>query len=301
MQFITTKERAGKFFDAFGQKFDDDGTLTLAASLSFYTILSMAPLSVVVLFTFSRLDPSLLARFVAEMRNLVGNAGGSAIESAIESARLKPVTGGLASAVSLLVVLVSASAMFGEIRASLAILLRSAPATAGQESLLRKSWSVVRDRLLSMGFALTFVLIMAMSLVISAFLSAAAQSAGFLRVELPLSFAIYSAIFTLLLMYGAKHGLKFRDALRGGGVTGVLFIAGKFLIGLYIGNSTIANSYGAAGSIVALLAWIYYAVIIIFSGAHVAWLLAERRYETYGQKSADNLSVFRAGRERSAG
>jgi membrane protein len=74
-----------------------------------------------------------------------------------------------------------------------------------------------------------------------------------------------------------RKGLEFQDAARGGCVTGVLFILGKVLIGLYLGSSSIASSYGVAGSVVALLAWIYYAVLIVFSGAEIAWLLARRR------------------------
>ncbi|MGZ3706649.1 MAG: YihY/virulence factor BrkB family protein, partial [Bdellovibrionota bacterium] len=263
-------------------------------------VLSLAPLSVVMLFTFSRLDPDLLSHFVDEMQSLVGDAGGAAIGNAINSARSRPITGGLASLVSLLVMLVSASAMFAETRASLAILLRSPPDKRPRAGILRETWGVIRDRLLSMGFALTTLLIMAISLLISAFLSAAAQRAGFLRIEMPVSFMLYAALFTLLLMYGAKPGLKFRDSLRGGALTSALFLIGKSLIGLYIGRSSVANAYGAAGSVVALLVWIYYAVIIVFSGAHVAWLLAGRRYRSYGHKKPHRVTPL-APPKRSAG
>lgn len=280
------ESRGYKLFDAFLAKFDDDRTMTLASSLSFYTILSLAPLSVVILFAFSKLDPSLLDRFLLEAKNLVGGSGSGAIEAAIESAKSQKMTGTLATVVSLLVVLVSASAMFAEIRASLAIVLRSPPQPPLTEGFAKKTWGVIRDRLLSIGFALTFVLIMAVSLVISAVLSATAQELGFARIEMPLSFLLYTGIFTLLLMYGAKKGLKFKDAVRGGAVTGALFLLGKALIGLYIGNSSVANSYGAAGSVVALLVWIYYAVLIVFSGAHIAWLLAGKHYLRYQNQTA---------------
>ncbi len=274
--------RAYQLLNAFLAKFDDDRTMTLASSLSFYTILSLAPLSVVILFAFSRLDPSLLDRFVIEARSLVGSGGSAAIEASIESARAQKTSGIIATIISFLVVLISASAMFGEIRASLAILLRSPPQPAITEGFYKKTWSIVRDRLLSIGFALTFVLIMAVSLVISAVLSATAQELGFASIETPLSFLLYSCLFTLVLMYGTKKGLPFKDAIRGGAFTGGLFIAGKTLIGLYIGNSSVASSYGAAGSVVALLVWIYYAVIIVFSGAHIAWLLSNKNYRRYG-------------------
>ncbi|MGZ3701685.1 MAG: hypothetical protein ACXWSD_07820, partial [Bdellovibrionota bacterium] len=83
MKFAKKKLRAlGEFFDSFVSKFNADRTLTLAASLSFYAVLSLAPLSVVMLFTFSRLDPDLLSHFVDEMQSLVGDAGGAAIGNA---------------------------------------------------------------------------------------------------------------------------------------------------------------------------------------------------------------------------
>lgn len=289
---------AYELLNAFVKKFDDDRTMTLASSLSFYTVLSLAPLSVVILFAFSRLDPSLLDRLVLEARNLVGVGGSGAIEAAIESARRQKITGTFATLVSLLVVLVSASAMFADIRISLAIVLRSPPAPVVNHTWAHSALAVVGDRLLSIGFALTFVLVMAISLVISAVLSATAQEYGFARIEMPLSFLLYSCIFTLLLMYGTKKGLHFRDAVRGGALTGALFIVGKALIGLYIGNSSVANSYGAAGSVVALLVWIYYAVIIVFSGAHVAWLLASSHYKRYGREGATVSQLRPASRSK---
>lgn len=285
-KFARLRHDAYLLFCAFLQKFQDDRTATLASSLSFYTVLSLAPLSVVILFAFSRLDPSLLDRLLIEARNLVGPGGSEAIELAIDSARRQRLTGTFATLVSLVVVLVSASAMFADIRASLSVVLRSPPAMAAHHNWARSVWAILSDRLLSIGFALTFVLVMAISLVISAVLAATAQELGFSSVEVPASFLIYSAIFTLLLMYGTKRGLHFRDAIRGGTLTGALFIAGKALIGLYIGNSSVANAYGAAGSVVALLVWIYYAVLIVFSGAHVAWLLASDHFKRYGRDTA---------------
>jgi membrane protein len=284
MQIQQLKTDARTFFSAFVQKFNADRTLSLAASLSFYAILSLAPLSVVVLFAFSRLDPSLLDRLAGELNNLMGDAGASAIQNAIDSARQKPITGGLASLASLLVVLISASAMFGEVRSSLAIIFRAPLSASKDATFFRETWDLVRDRLLSMGFALTFVLIMAISLVLSAVVSATAQRLGFLGIELPVSFTLYTGIFTLLFMYGSQTGLPFRDAFRGGALTGALFLLGKSLIGLYIGHSSISSSYGAAGSMVALLAWIYYAVIIVFSGAHVAWLLSKSRFQHFTEQ-----------------
>lgn len=271
--------RIKKFAVAFAEKFSGDRTTTLSASLAFYTILSLAPLSVLILFAFSRLDEQLVDRFIQETNALVGYSGGSAIELAIRSAQGKPISGSIASLVSLVVILVSAGATFGELRDSLAIVLRSGEKKQESSNFFQTSWQLVRERLLSSGLALTFVLILAISLVLSAFFSAAAESVGLLYVEMPISFTLYSVIFSLLLMYGTHNGLKFRDAVKGGMITSFLFMAGKVLIGLYIGNNSVAGSYGAAGSVVALLLWIFYASLIVLAGAQVAWLLSSRGAE----------------------
>jgi membrane protein len=274
---LSLRQRVEQFFVDFGEKFQKDRTTTLAASLAFYTVLSLAPLSVVMLFAFSRVDQSLIDRFATETANLIGEGGGSAILAAIESAKAKPITGSIASIASFLVVLISSGAMFAEIRDSLAVIFETPARPALQSTFLKRSWGLIRSRLLSAGFALTFVLVMAVSLVLSALLTAVAERLHFVAADLIVSFLLYSAIFTALFMYGTSKGLLLRDALRGGAATSALFIAGKILIGFYIGNSTVANSYGAAGSLVALLVWIYWATLIVFSGAQMAWLLSDRR------------------------
>lgn len=279
-RFRLWREKVVEFVTALVEKFSADRTMTLAASLAFYTILSLAPLSVLILFAFSQLDGALVDRFIREANGLVGYSGGSAIELAIRSARDRPLAGGLASLVSLTVILVSAGAMFGELRESLAIILRSGAPPAKDESFVTATWQLIRAKLLSIGFALTFVLILAISLVISAFLSAIAESLGLLYVELPISFTIYAGIFSLLLMYGTYRGLGWRDASRGGMITAALFILGKVGIGLYIGNGSVASAYGAAGSVVVLLIWIFYASLIVFTGAQAAWLLSSRNKAT---------------------
>lgn len=266
-----------RFIMQFGEKFQKDRTTTLAGSLAFYTVLSLAPLSVVILFAFSQLDRGLIERFANEATRLMGEGGGSAVLAAIESAKARPATGGLASLISFLVVLVSSGAMFAEIRESLSAVFENPEPPFEPTTVWRRSWSLIRSRLLSVGFALSFVLIMAVSLVLSALLTAVAERLHFVAADLLVSFLLYSAIFSALFMYGTRPGLRFRDAIRGGAVTSLLFIAGKILIGFYIGNSSVANSYGAAGSLVALLVWIYWASLIVFSGAQVAWLLSKKQ------------------------
>jgi membrane protein len=268
-----------RFFYLLAEKFQTDRTTTLAASLAFYAVLSIAPLSVLILFGFSQLDEHLVDRFIEQANTVVGYSGGSAIELAIRSAQGRPVSGGLASLVSLALVLFSASAMFSELRESLGIVFRSGHGQPKKTHFFHTTWHLVRDRLLSALFALVFVIGLACFLVISALLSAAAELIGLLHLELGISFALYTAVFSLLFMYGTYRGLRWRPALKGAVFTSVLMILGKTVIGFYIGNSFVAGAYGAAGSVVALLLWIFCAALIMLTGAQAGWLFSTRGRE----------------------
>lgn len=268
-----------RFFYLLAEKFQADRTTTLAASLAFYAVLSLAPFSVLILFGFSQLDEHLVDRFIEEANIVVGYSGGSAIELAIRSAQGRPLSGGLASLISLALVLFSASALFSEIRESLAIVFRSGYPRAQKAHFAHATWQLVRDRLLSAGFALASVIGLAIFLVLSAFLSAAAELIGLLHLELPISFVLYTAAFSLLFMYGTYRGLRWRPAVKGAVLTSALMILGKALIGFYISNSSVAGAYGAAGSVVALLLWIFCAALILFTGAQAGWLFSTRGRE----------------------
>jgi membrane protein len=169
--------------------------------------------------------------------------------------------------------------MFSELRESLAIVFRSGRSAARKTHFIHTTWHLARDRLLSAVFALIFVVTLACFLVVSAFLSAAAESIGMLRLELLISFALYSVAFSLLFMYGTQRGLGWLAALKGAIVASALMVLGKTLIGFYIGNSFVAGAYGAAGSVVALLLWIFCAALIMLIGAQAGWLLSSRGRE----------------------
>lgn len=278
-----------RFFYLLAEKFQADRTTTLAASLAFYALLSLAPLSVLILFSFSQLDDHLVDRFIEQANIIVGYSGGSAIELAVRSAQGRPVSGGFASLVSLALVLFSASAMFSELRESLAIVFRSGHSTTRKTHFIHITWHLARDRLLSAGFALVAVIALACFLIISALLSAAAEFFGVLRLELLISFGLYTVAFSLLFMYGTQRGLVWRAALKGAIVASALMILGKTMIGFYIGNSFVAGAYGAAGSVVALLLWIFCAALIMLIGAQAGWLFSSRGREFMASHGTDEL------------
>jgi len=280
-------EETKRFFYLLAEKFQADRTTTLAASLAFYALLSLAPLSVLILFSFSQLDDHLVDRFIEQANRIVGYSGGSAIELAVRSAQGRPVSGGFASLVSLALVLFSASAMFSELRESLAIVFRSGRSTARKTHFIHTTWHLARDRMLSAVFALVSVVGLACFLIVSALLSAVADFFGMLRLELLISFGLYTAAFSLLFMYGTQRGLGWRAALKGAIVASALMILGKTVIGFYIGNSFVAGAYGAAGSVVALLLWIFCAALIMLIGAQAGWLLSSRGREFRASHGSD--------------
>jgi membrane protein len=178
-----------------------------------------------------------------------------------------------------MLVLFSASAMFSELRESLAIVFRSAAPASRSTHFIHTTWQLVRDRALSAGFALLFVIFLACFLLVSAVLSAVSEFVGILHLELAISFALYTVAFSLLFMYGTYRGLKWKPAAKGAVIASLMMILGKTLIGFYIGNSAVAGAYGAAGSVVALLLWIFCASLIMLTGAQAAWLLSARGRE----------------------
>jgi membrane protein len=285
-----------RFAISLSEKFVSDRTTTLSASLAFYSVLALAPLTVLILFSFSLLDEQLIDRFVEETNNLIGYSGGSAVELVVRSARAKPLSGGIASLVSLGIVLFSAGALFSELRESLGIVLRCERKKVAPEedSFLHAAWRTVKSRLMATALALGSVVTLAVFLLLSTILSAVAEYFGFLHLELPFSFLLYSGIFSLLYMYGTYDGLKFRDALKGAMVTAVLFLLGKTAIGYYISSSSASGAYGAAGSIIALLLWIYCASLIVLVGAQAGWLLSPRGKE-FQQTAPEEAEARKAG------
>jgi membrane protein len=171
--------------------------------------------------------------------------------------------------------LLSASLIFGELKTALnQILLKKNEAPPEMSG-----WQVfshfIKSRILHIGFALSFIFIMVVSLTVSSVISATfSVYKDFYRVlNIGVSFVFYVGAFSLLFRYLPDKKIYWKNCIHGGLITAVLFVIGKELIGLYLGNSAIGSAYGAAGSIIVLLVWVYYSSLITFVGAHVSSLL----------------------------
>lgn len=249
----------------------DDGCPRLGAALAFYTIFSLAPVLIIGIsvasFAFGR--DAVQGHVVAQIQHLVGREAAFTIQSMIENAH-RSQSGGLATVIGITTLLVGATAVFGELQDAFNLIWRSKPR-------MRSFWlSMIISRLLSFSLVIALGFLMIASLIVSAGISA---FTGYLEVlagatgtvlsliNFATSFAILTLLFALLFKALPDAPVNWRDVWLGSVITAVLFSFGKFLIGFYLGNSAIASSYGAAGSLVVILVWIYYSAQILLFGA----------------------------------
>jgi membrane protein len=258
----------------------EDKAPQLGAALAFYTALSIAPLLVITLgvAAFFLGDNAAAGQVSEQLRALVGDEGGNAIEDMIASAN-EPATGALATTLSIITLLVGASGVFGQLQGALNTIWEVQPKPG------RGVWGFVRDRFLSFAMVMGMAFLLLVSLVITAGIAAANNLLGGLPDSLPwlaqgINFAASFAVLTLLfgMMFKLLPDVKmaWSDVWLGAAVTAILFTVGKFAIGLYLGHSSMASSYGVAGSFVVLLVWVYYSAQILFFGAELTQVYANQ-------------------------
>ncbi|HEX9941950.1 MAG TPA: YihY/virulence factor BrkB family protein [Thermoanaerobaculia bacterium] len=258
----------------------DDGALDLGAALSYYTIFSLAPLLLIVIgvagIFFGR--EAVQGQLVGELRGLVGQQGGEAIQTMIANAG-RERTGVLATVVGVVTILFGATGVFVQLQNSLN---RVWNVKAKPE---KGIWSFIRTRLISFGMVLGIGFLLLVSLVLTAAVSSLGTwAAGLLPgaevliqvVTFVLSFALVTLLLAMIFKVLPDVEIAWRDVWIGAVATALLFTIGKFLIGLYIGESAVASTYGAAGSLVVLLLWIYYSSQILFFGAEFTEVYASR-------------------------
>jgi len=271
---------AKRFIETFFNKFSRDETTTLAASLAFYTALSLAPLVILFVTISSQFSPELQQNFIDEAQNVVGIEGAAAVEMIIESAKTRPDLTSIASIVGVLTLLFSSGLIFGELRGALNRIFGVVPKNITHTAFYGSALQAIKERLIHIGIALCFILILIASLITSSVISATTDSqfkswAG--TVNIGISLIFYVGLFAMMFRYLPDSRQPWRRALQGGALTALLFVIGKELIGFYLGNSAIGSAYGAAGSVIVLLVWVYYSTLITFVGAQVSALLMPPR------------------------
>ncbi len=250
MQLNKVKTIGKKFIEAF----NTHDLMTMAAALAFYTALALAPLLLIVLAVVGLLGENSKNSLMNEIQGLMGPQAAGAINSIVEAANNNPHKGGIAGAFGVAFLLFTAGGVFAQLQDSLNVIWDSkGEAPTGK-------WSWVRKRLLSMGMVLTLGFLALVSLVVSTVLATVFTSEGtiWMVINVLISGFIFAAMFSLLFKYLPDAKLGWKDAFIGGAITAVLFIIGKSLIGLYIGKSALGSAYGAAGSLIVFLSWVYY-------------------------------------------
>jgi membrane protein len=243
----------------------------LGAALSYYTIFSIAPLMIVVIaiigFAFGR--QAAQGQIMAQIQHLIGHDGAQAIQTVIANAD-QPKTGLIATIIGLITLFLGASGVLTELRDSLNRIWEvDVESSVGL-------WRIVRERLASFGMVLAIGFLLLVSLILSAAISAAGKfmdgllpvpAAVLQIVNVLFSFIVITVLFALIYRFLPDDEIEWSDVAIGSIVTALLFTLGKFAIGLYLGRAGIGSAYGAAGSLVVVLAWIYYSAQIFFFGA----------------------------------
>jgi membrane protein len=290
----------------------NDNCLRLAASLAFYTILSLAPLVIIVVGLAGVVTErqQVVQQLATQSERLVGPAGRQVVDTILMTT--EPQGGTLAALIGLVTLMIGATAVFGELQAVLNLIWEVQPKPlSGVRAAL---WAWLRERVFSVAIVCAIAFLLLVSLVVSATLAGATT---YLRgpdhtslllgrvLELAVSLPVLTGLFGLLFRYVPDVQLRWRDVWLGGGVTAVLFTLGKTAIGYYLGQASVGSAYGAAGSLIAVLVWIYYSALIFFFGAEFthAWTTRQRvvQPELYAAPGVAPQTKGEAAAEQAAG
>lgn len=264
------------------QEWSRDNASQLAAALAYYTVFSLAPLLVLVVAIagFFLGEEAARGELVGQIQGLVGKEGAVVIQTALENAhRPEEGTGIFASLISLTVLIFGATGVFVQLQDSLNTIwnVASKPDNA--------LGTFFRKRLLSFATVVSIGFLLLVSLVISALLAGLSNYASHLLpgfdslwqlLNTIISFVVTMLLFALIFKYLPDVIIQWNDVLIGAAITALLFTVGKSLIGVYLGSSSFSSTYGAAGSLIVFLTWIYYSVQILFFGAEFTQVYTRR-------------------------
>jgi membrane protein len=285
MRFV---RRSWQLVRASAQAWNDDYAASMGAALAYYTTFSLAPLLIIVIAVAGLVFGREAARgeIAAQLSGLVGVDGARTVQELLKSAS-RPSHSLLASLIGLITLLLGATSVFVELQSDLDRIWRAPvlPQSSGFSGVV----SLLRSRLLSFGMVVTMGFLLLVSLVVSAALSALnrwgesifpASLVLLQALNLALGFGVTTLLFAMAYQILPRMRIAWSDVWIGAAVTALLFTAGKYLIGLYLGRAGVSSGFGAAGSLVIILAWVYYSAQIFLLGAEFTWVFAH----TYGSR-----------------
>ena len=261
----------------------EDEALSRGAAIAFYTATSIAPLLLIVVaiagLAFGQ--DAAQGAITTQFSGLMGRDTAQLLETAVANAAYTS-SGTLATLIGIVTLIATASGAFGEMQAALNAIWKAKPEGATLSRLLRA-------RLASLGLVATLGFLLIVSLAASAVLTAFGERLDralpfgqwvVAAINALISFGVLAVLFAAIYKLLPDRHLQWRDVLLGAALTALLFVAGKSLIGWYIGSSGIASTYGAAGSLIVLLLWVYYSAQIFLLGAEFTKVFANRHGST---------------------
>ncbi len=262
------------------KEWSNDKASRLAAALSYYTIFSIAPLLIIVIAIAGAVFGEDAARGAIreQLQGLIGQSGAEVIQTAIENAS-QPQAGTIASLISIVVLIFGATGLFNELQDSLNTIWEVQPKPG------RAVKTMVRQRFASFAMVVAIGFLLLVSLVLSAVLAGIVSYFSNLLpgvdfiwqvINFILGFVITTILFGLIFKVLPDVKITWNDVLIGAALTSLLFSIGRYLLGQYLGNGSFGSTYGAAGSLVVILAWVNYAAQILFFGAEFTQVYARK-------------------------
>jgi membrane protein len=273
------RETLELFKDTFSN-WNKDHAPRLGAALAYYTVFSLGPLLIIVIAIAGLVFGAEAAQgqIVGQMQGLVGEQGAAFIQAAIESAS-QPRSSLIASVIGIVTLLLGALGVFAQLQDALNAIWDVTPKPD-------RGWrGLIEDRLLSFSMILVVGFLLLVSLVASTALAAFFKYVGGVvpmtaivaeGVNFFVSFAVITLLFALIFKYLPDAQIAWSNVWIGAAMTALLFTIGKVILGIYLGNSAVSSAYGAAGSLVVVLVWVYYSAQILFFGAEFTKVYANR-------------------------
>ena len=259
----------------------EDGPFQLAAALSYYTLFSLAPILIIAIAVAGLFfgHEAATNQIVHTLQSLVGQESAKAIQEMIQNASSKPKTGIISTVLGIGVLIFGAGGVVGQLQSSLNRIwgVTSKPG--------RGIWSFMWERFVSLAMVLGVGFLLLVSLVITTILTHLTLYIGSLiggaaiiayLLDIVVSFGFVTILFAMIYKFLPDVRIQWKDVWIGAALTSFLFTVGKFLIGLYLGTSGVTSSFGAAGSLITVLLWVYYSALIFFLGAEFTQIYASR-------------------------
>ncbi|HSE86842.1 MAG TPA: YihY/virulence factor BrkB family protein [Candidatus Binatia bacterium] len=278
-------------------KWLEDDPFQSAAALSYYTLFSLAPLLIISIavagFVFGR--EAAQDQIVSTIQGLIGHESALAVQAMIQNASNRPKTGMISTLLGGIILLFGAGGVVGQLQTSLNTIWR---VSAKSDSSVR---DFIRKRFISFAMVLGIGFLLLVSLAVSAFISALTRFIGSLfggaaviahLLDILISFGFITLLFAMIYKFLPDARIQWEDVWTGAALTSILFTIGKFLIGVYLGSSGVTSIYGAAGSLITVLLWVYYSSLIFLLGAEFTEVYAN----TYGSgvvpiENAESIST----------